>query len=119
MVVARALKAVRETTRCYAVGPQGSLPRARCFVDKPRHVIHGIRYGTVPRQWEPNLCNGTMAVCDEEAESWRVRLDCEEGLYVGYSDAANVCAASRLLVSGILGSNAVVATILCDTGLKY
>jgi len=119
MGVARALKAVRETTRCYAVEPQGSQPLAGFFVDKPRHIIQGIGYGTVPPHWEPNLCDGTMAVSDEEAESWRVRLAWEEGLYVGYSAAANVCAASRLLASGILGSNAVVATILCDTGMKY
>ncbi|WP_223203363.1 hypothetical protein [Achromobacter xylosoxidans] len=46
---------------------------------------------------------------------WPVR----EGLYVGYSAAANVCAAAKLLRSGRLRPDAAVATVLCDTGLKY
>jgi cysteine synthase A len=41
------------------------------------------------------------------------------GLYVGYSAAANVSAAANLLQSGQLAADAVVATVLCDTGLKY
>jgi cysteine synthase len=54
-----------------------------------------------------------------EAEEWRTRLAHYEGLHVGYSAAANVCAASRLLASDRLQRDAVVATVLCDTGLKY
>ena len=60
-----------------------------------------------------------IAVSDAEAEDWRRRLAVEEGLYVGYSAAANVCAATRLLQGGRLATSAVVATVLCDTGLKY
>jgi cysteine synthase A len=61
----------------------------------------------------------SIAVSDAEAEAWRQRLAREEGLHVGFSAAANVCAAVRLLNSGRLSRDAVVATILCDTGLKY
>ncbi|EMR4172651.1 hypothetical protein R2537_007703, partial [Pseudomonas aeruginosa] len=46
-------------------------------------------------------------------------LAVREGLYVGYSAAANVCAAAKLLRSGRLRPDAAVATVLCDTGLKY
>jgi cysteine synthase A len=61
----------------------------------------------------------SIAVTDKDAELWRRWLAKEEGLYVGFSAAANVCAAARLLSSGRLGADAVAATVLCDTGLKY
>ena len=60
----------------------------------------------------------SLAVTDQEASDWRNRLARNEGLYVGYSSAANVCAAVKLLQSGRLRLNATVATTLCDTGLK-
>jgi cysteine synthase A len=43
----------------------------------------------------------------------------EEGLHVGFTAAADVAAASRLLASGQLRREARVFTLLCDTGLKY
>jgi cysteine synthase A len=38
---------------------------------------------------------------------------------VGYSAAANVAAALQLFDRGLLPRGAVVATVLCDSGLKY
>ncbi len=61
----------------------------------------------------------SVAVSDDEAEHWRRELAAHEGLYVRYSAAANICAAACLLNSGRLNDDAIVATILCDTGLKY
>jgi len=61
----------------------------------------------------------SLAVSDEEVQAWRQKFAGKEGLNVGYSVAANVCAVGKLLRSGRLGADAVVATILCDTGLKY
>jgi cysteine synthase A len=61
----------------------------------------------------------SLAVSDDEVETWRRRLAHEEGLYVGYSAAANVCASVKLLCSRRLKVDAVVVTVLCDTGLKY
>jgi cysteine synthase A len=46
-------------------------------------------------------------------------LAAKEGLWVGYSSADNLCAASKLLRCGQLQRNAVVATVLCNSGLKY
>ena len=56
---------------------------------------------------------------DSAASAPRRTLAEREGLYVGFSAAANVCAASKLLSSGVLSNDAVGATVLCDTGLKY
>ena len=42
-----------------------------------------------------------------------------EFAHVSNASGANVAAARRLLAGGRLREGAVVATILCDTGLKY
>jgi cysteine synthase A len=61
----------------------------------------------------------SLPVTDDEVECWRRLLATREGLHVGYSAAANVCGCSALLASGRLRADAVVVTVLCDTGLKY
>ena len=60
-----------------------------------------------------------LAVSDDDAIEWRKKLAAGEGLHVGFSAGANICAAVRLLTSGRLPPDATVVTILCDTGLKY
>jgi cysteine synthase A len=117
--VARVLKMANPETVCAVAEPLGNRPLAGEPVNKPRHVIQGTGYGEVPPQWDAALMDLGIAVSDAEAEDWRRRLAVEEGLYVGYSAAANVCAATRLLEGGSLAASAVVATVLCDTGLKY
>lgn len=119
MGVAKALRAANRATLCAAVEPFGCRPLAGETITKARHMLQGIGYGAIPPHWDPALMDVSLAVTDEEAELWRRKLACEEGLYVGYSAAANVCAASKLLQSGQLHADAVVATVLCDTGLKY
>ena len=119
MGVARALKAANAETVCAAVEPAGNQPLSGDRITKPKHILQGTGYGAIPPHWDASLMDLSIAINDEEAENWRRRLACEEGLYVGYSAAANVCAAVRLLESGRLKNDAVVATMLCDTGLKY
>ena len=119
MGVARALKERSPDVFCAAVEPEGSRPLSGEAVSKPQHLLQGTSYGAVPPLWDPALMDESVAVTDAQAEAWRVRLAREEGLYVGYSAAANVCAAAKLLGSGLLPNDAVVATVLCDTGLKY
>jgi cysteine synthase A len=119
MGVAKALKAASSATICAAVEPLGCRPLAGERVSKARHVLQGIGYGSIPPHWDPTLMDMSLAVSDDDAEKWQHRLASEEGLYVGFSAAANVCAAADLLQSGRLKADAVVATILCDTGLKY
>lgn len=119
MGVARALKAANPSVICAAVEPSGCRPLAGEAVSRPRHLIQGTSYGAIPPHWDPSLMDLSIAVTDEDAQLWRRRIAKEEGLYVGYSAAANVCAAAALLSSGGLGADALVATVLCDTGLKY
>jgi cysteine synthase A len=117
--IAHALKARNPAILCAAVEPEGCAPLAGHRVTKAQHLLQGTGYGSVPPLWEPALMDLSVAVSDTEAEAWRRRLATQEGLHVGFSAAANVSAAARLLTSGRLGPDAVVATVLCDTGLKY
>jgi cysteine synthase A len=116
---ARFLKRQRPALVCAAVEPEEAQVLAGHSVRKARHLLQGTGYGAVPHCWEPNLMDMSLAVTDDEASDWRNRLARREGIYVGYSSAANVCAAIKLLCSGRLRSDATVATMLCDTGLKY
>jgi cysteine synthase A len=119
MGVARALKARHAGTVCAAVEPVGCEPLAGLPIAKARHLLQGTGYGSVPPHWAAQLMDLSITVSDEEAERWRRRLAFEEGLYVGFSAAANVCAAIKLLESGRIPRDGVVVTVLCDTGLKY
>lgn len=119
MGVARALKAAHPATLCAAVEPAGCEPLSGKPVAKARHIVQGTSYGTVPPHWDARLMDLSLTVTDAEVEHWHRQLAICEGLYVGYSAAANVCAAAKLLASGRVGGEATVATVLCDTGLKY
>jgi cysteine synthase A len=115
----RYLKRWRTEIHCCAVEPLGAEVIACMEVTKPDHLLQGTGYSIVPPQWQPELADGFLAVSDDEAIEFQKKLAELEGLFVGYSSAANVCAAIKLLESNQLGPDPVVATILCDTGLKY
>jgi cysteine synthase A len=101
-----------------AVEPAGAAVLAGEPMVKPAHVLQGTGYGLVPPLWEPELVDGFASVTDDEAAETRIWLG-RLGLYVGFSSGANVAAARRLLASEKLRADATVATILCDSGLKY
>lgn len=117
--VARTLKTARPGILCAAVEPEGCAPLAGKPVTKPGHIIQGTGYGAVPPAWDPSLMDFGLTVADDEARRWQRDLAAKDGLYVGFSAAANVCAAAKLLRSGRLRADATVVTVLCDTGLKY
>lgn len=104
---------------CAAVEPEGCEPLAGRRITKARHLLQGTGYGVVPPHWEPKLADAVLRVSDEEAVLYRKLLAEKEGLHVGFSSGANVCAAVKLLKSGRIPSDGTVVTILCDTGLKY
>jgi cysteine synthase A len=117
--VARALKAENPDILCAAMEPEGSEPLSGKGVANPRHLLQGIGYGAVPPHWDPALADAVIAVSDADATAMRQALAEQEGLYVGYSAAANVWAALRLFEDGRVRAGGVVVTVLCDTGLKY
>lgn len=115
----RFLKSRRPEIVCAAVEPAGAEFLAGRAVTKAGHLLQGAGYAVVPQQWTAGLADVFLAVTDEEATEMRAELGRREGLYVGFTAAANVCAAKKLLESGRVRAGGTVVTILCDTGLKY
>ncbi len=81
------------------------------------HGIEGIGVGFVPPLWRGEEVQEIQPVSTAEATAMARRLAREEGLFAGISSAANVVAALRLAQR--LGPQATVATIICDSGLRY
>jgi len=81
------------------------------------HNIEGIGPGFVPPSWNANLANEIMRVSTADAMAMARRLAWEEALFGGTSSGANVVAALR--IAERLGPGRTVATLLCDSGLKY
>lgn len=71
----------------------------------------------IPPQWDAALCDGTVAISDDEAIATARALAREEGILAGYSTGANVAAA--LKVAAGLPPNGSVATVASDTGTRY
>jgi len=115
----RFLKRKKPRIICAAVEPEGCEVLAGRPVVRSRHLLQGTGYGDVPPQWDAALADVFAAVSDAEAIHFRELLAGKEGLHVGFSAAANVCASVKLIESGRLGKSPTVVTILCDTGLKY
>jgi cysteine synthase len=115
----RFLKRMNSQIVCAPVEPEQARPLAGIAIQDARHVLQGAGYGSVPPAWDAQLADEFLFVSDQEALEYRRLLAAQEGLYVGFSAAANVCAAIKLLESGRLPTNATVVTLLCDTGLKY
>jgi cysteine synthase A len=113
--VATVLKGRRPAVRIVAVEPAES----SVLLGGPAgpHKIEGVGIGYTPPLWEPSLVDEVLAVATEEAKEMTRRLAREEALFAGTSTGANVVAALR--VAARLGAGATVATLACDSGLKY
>ena len=61
--------------------------------------------------------DGYLAVSTEDVLACTRRLAREEGIFAGYSTGANLAGALVLLEGALPG--ATIATIACDSGLKY
>lgn len=113
--VAAVLRARNGAVRIVAVEPaespvlSGGAPGA--------HDIEGIGAGFIPPRWRPDLADEVLRVSTPEAMETARRLAREEALFAGTSTGANVAAALRL--ARRLGPGRTVATLACDSGLKY
>lgn len=79
--------------------------------------IEGIGMGYVVPLWKPDIVDEITTVSAADAMAMARRLAREEGLFAGASTGANVVAARRLAKR--LGPNAVIVTLMIDTGVKY
>jgi cysteine synthase A len=79
--------------------------------------IQGIGASFVPSVLNREVYDELIAITDEDAMSMTARLTKEEGLLVGISAGANVCAAVQIATR--LGAGKRVITVLPDTGERY
>ena len=111
------LKSVNSGIKCIAVEPEKAAILKTGKVDDPKHIIQGTAYGLIPPHWDEKLVYDFITVCDEEVREMKKRLSSDQGLYVGYSAAANVIASEKYL--NTQEKSLKIVTILCDSGYKY
>ena len=80
-------------------------------------VSEGIGQSRITGNLDGLTVDGQFRVPDSEGLHWLRRLNAEEGICLGLSSGINVAGAVRLARQ--LGPGHVVATILCDSGLRY
>jgi cysteine synthase B len=88
--------------------------------NSPFHGIEGLKHmetAVVPGIYDSSLADAKLEMQTEDAQSMMSQLAREEGLLVGPSSGANVCAALRL--ARTLPSGSVAVTILCDGAERY
>lgn len=81
------------------------------------HKIEGIGIGFVPPLWEPDQVDEILSDTTDAANRMCRHLAREEGIFGGTSSGLNVIAALR--VAERLGPEAVVVTLIIDSGLRY
>ena len=81
------------------------------------HKIEGVGPGFIPPIWNDSLADEIVQVSTSEAKDMARRLARKEALFAGTSTGANILAAIQ--VAARLGSDRTVATVACDSGLKY
>ena len=111
------LKSVKPNIKCIALEPEKAAILKTGKVDDPKHIIQGTAYGSIPPHWDEKLVDDFITVSDEEVRDMKKRLSSDQGLYVGYSAAANVIAAHKYLQVQAKPLN--IVTVLCDSGYKY
>jgi cysteine synthase B len=107
----RRLKELNPNVRCISLQP-----------DSPFHGIEGAKHmatAIVPKIYDPKLADEDLGIATEDAYKMAIRLAREEGLLVGISAAAAVVGCLRIAEQRKKGQQAVVVTILCDSGDKY
>jgi S-sulfo-L-cysteine synthase (O-acetyl-L-serine-dependent) len=102
-------------------------PRVRCISLQPDSAFHGIEgakhmaTAIVPKIYDPTLADEDLEIATEDAYAMCRRIGRDCGLLLGISAAAGVFAGLKVAEQLQLrkGQQAVIVTILCDSGEKY
>jgi S-sulfo-L-cysteine synthase (O-acetyl-L-serine-dependent) len=102
-------------------------PRVKCISLQPDSSFHGIEgakhmpSAIVPKIYDPALADQNLEIATEDAYAMARQLSRSAGLLVGISAAAAVVGCLRIAHELPLkkGNEAVIVTILCDSGEKY
>ena len=101
--------------RTFAVEPEKS-PVISGGAPAP-HRLQGIGAGFVPRNLHLDTIDGVIAVSEEDAFAYAVRVAREEGIFVGPSSGAALAAVAQKLPE--IPDGSVVLTFSYDTGERY
>lgn len=112
----RYLKQKNPSIRIAAVEPANSA----VLSGKPAgsHKIQGIGAGFVPEVMDCSLCDRILAVTDEEAFVYARMAAKKEGILVGISSGAALCAAVKLAKEDEYAGKRIVV-LIPDTGERY
>ena len=102
-------------------------PAVQCISLQPDSSFHGIEgakhmaSAIVPRIYDPQLADQNLEIATEDAYAMARNLSRNAGLLVGISAAAAVVGCLKIAreLPVRKGREAVVVTILCDSGDKY
>ena len=102
-------------------------PAIRCISLQPDSAFHGIEgakhmaSAIVPKIYDPALADEDVEVATENAHAMARRISRECGLLLGISAAAGIFASLKIAEGLQLKKDqqAVIVTILCDSGDKY
>ena len=113
--VAEALKPIWPKMKVFAVEP--TLSPVISGGQPGPHAIQGIGAGFIPANLHTRLLDGVVQVDPADAKAWALRAAREEGMLVGISSGATLCAISQKLPE--LPSGARVLGFNYDTGERY
>ncbi|MGH9728094.1 MAG: PLP-dependent cysteine synthase family protein [Candidatus Acidiferrales bacterium] len=111
MGVAQRLKELNPAVRAISVQP-----------DDPFHGLEGLKHmatAMIPAIYDPALANANLNVRTEDAFAMVRSLARENGLLVGVSSGAALCACRRIAESLDRNQKAVIVTIFPDSGDRY
>jgi S-sulfo-L-cysteine synthase (O-acetyl-L-serine-dependent) len=111
MGVTRRLKELNPAIRAISVQP-----------DEPFHGLEGLKHmanAIVPTIYDASLTDENLAVRTEDAFAMVRRLAREEGILVGVSSGAALCACLRVAEGLPPQQSAVIVTVFPDSGGRY
>jgi S-sulfo-L-cysteine synthase (O-acetyl-L-serine-dependent) len=100
-------------------------PRIRCISFQPDSGFHGLEglkhmaTAIVPKIYDPKLADEDLPIRTEDAQEIAKRLAREEGILVGVSSGAAICACFDVARRLPRGEHAVLVTLFPDSGEKY
>jgi S-sulfo-L-cysteine synthase (O-acetyl-L-serine-dependent) len=100
-------------------------PKVRCISFQPDSSFHGqeglkhMATAIVPPIYDPRLADEDLEVGTEDAQRMAKRLAREEGILVGVSAGAALCACLQVARRLPQGERAVIVTVFPDSGEKY